>query len=406
MIKILLVFGTRPEAIKMAPVYRTLQERRTEIHTTCCVTAQHRELLDQVTGFFGMRADYDLNLLKDDQSLFHVTTGVLEGLRPVIEEVHPDMILVQGDTTSAFAAALASFYLRVPVGHIEAGLRSWDMAQPYPEELNRSLISRIACLNFCPTDRASMNLLKEGIPVSTVHVTGNTVVDALQQTLDLLRSTGREDDSIERLDLPTQRFILVTGHRRENFGRGLSNMAEALLDLTKRFHDISFVYSLHPNPNVQRSVREIIGSHPRIAMIPPPAYADFIALMSKAYLIISDSGGIQEEAPSLKKPVLVTRNVTERLEAVEAGTAVLVGTDRGRIVHETSILLEDPAKYSSMIVQQNPFGDGHAAMRIVDHIQKYLSPNLESLGSNSPDGHPEKTLSRRNSDGRTGDNGL
>lgn len=373
---VMLAFGTRPEAIKMAPVYREFRARSGRIRTICCITGQHRELLDPFLEFFDIRADYDLNIIKDNQGLFHITTSVLKEMEHVLMTESPDIVLVQGDTSSAFAAALAAFYLRIPVGHVEAGLRSYDKFQPFPEEINRTFISHMADLNFCPTPRASQNLLKEQISSSSVFVTGNTVVDALVQTLGMLEA--RPLLPIPGLDAQKHpyRMILVTGHRRENFGEGLRNLSLSLVELADKFPDVIVVYSVHPNPNVRVPVEEILRGHPRISLIPPPDYFSFVGLMKDAFLIITDSGGIQEEAPSLGKPLLVARNLTERPEAVECGAARLVGTDPRRIVEEASLLLNDPAHYRSMTVEENPFGDGRAAERIADLVEEFLGRNM------------------------------
>jgi len=371
----MLAFGTRPEAIKMAPVYREFRSRSGRIRTLCCITGQHRDLLDPFLKFFDIHADYDLNIIKDNQGLFHTTTSVLREMEHILLSERPDIVLVQGDTSSAFAAALAAFYLRIPVGHVEAGLRSYDKFQPFPEEINRTFVSHMADLNFCPTPRAAQNLLKEQISGSSVFVTGNTVIDALVQTLEMLEARPRP--TIPGLDaqIPFRRMILVTGHRRENFGEGLRNLSLALVELADKFQDVVVVYSVHPNPNVRMPVERILGGHPRISLISPPDYFGFVGLMQQAFFIITDSGGIQEEAPSLGKPVLVARNVTERPEAVECGAARLVGTDGRRIVEEASLLLNDPAHYRSMTVAENPFGDGRAAERIADLVEEFLGPN-------------------------------
>jgi UDP-N-acetylglucosamine 2-epimerase (non-hydrolysing) len=311
--------------------------------------------------------------LKKDQDLFHITTSVLIGIEEILTNDRPDIVVVQGDTTSAFVAALAAFYLRIPVAHVEAGLRSYDRFQPYPEEVNRTFISHIADLNFCPTKRAAENLLREQIPAESIHVTGNTVIDALLHTVRLADNNGLTGRYLSDLALRPGRMILVTGHRRENFGEGLANLSLALVDLVNKFEDVTAVYSVHPNPNVRRQVDKILSSHERIKVIPPPDYIRFVALMNKSFFIITDSGGIQEEAPSLKKPVLIARNVTERPEAVECGAAILVGTDREKIVKEASRLLEIPDHYRSMIVEKSPFGDGHASERIADHIESFLT---------------------------------
>jgi UDP-N-acetylglucosamine 2-epimerase (non-hydrolysing) len=329
---------------------------------------------------FDIRTDYDLNLIKEDQGLFHITVSALQGTRDMLLHEKPDILMVQGDTSSAFAAALAAFYLKIPIAHIEAGLRSYDRFQPFPEEINRTFISHIADLNFCPTKRAAENLRLEQISPDSIHVTGNTVIDALLQTVTLLKERSEMSEEPSELDLPPGRMILVTGHRRENFGPGLADLSHALVELVEKFQDIVVVYSVHPNPNVRKPVENILGSHDRIRVIEPPDYFKFVALMSDSYFIITDSGGIQEEAPSLKKPVLVVRNVTERPEAIESGAAILVGTDRQRIVAEASRLLEDTTHYSSMIIKESPFGDGHASERIVDVVETFLRKRADQAG--------------------------
>jgi UDP-N-acetylglucosamine 2-epimerase (non-hydrolysing) len=380
MFTVLLVFGTRPEAIKLAPVYKEMRKRGDRIRLVCCATGQHRRLLDQVLEVFDIRTDYDLNIIKEDQGLFHITVSALQGTRDMLLQEKPDILIVQGDTSSAFAAALAAFYLKIPIAHVEAGLRSYDRFQPFPEEVNRTFISHMADLNFCPSKRAAENLRLERISPDSIHVTGNTVIDALLQTVALLKERSEMSEEPGELDLPPGRMILVTGHRRENFGLGLANLSRALVDLVQKFQDIFVVYSVHPNPNVRKSVENILGSQDRIRVIEPPDYFKFVALMSHSYFIITDSGGIQEEAPSLKKPVLVARNVTERPEAIESGAAVLVGTDRKRIVAEASRLLEDSAHYSSMIIEESPFGDGHASERIVDMVETFLRNRADQAG--------------------------
>jgi len=379
-VKLLLAFGTRPEAIKLAPVYNEMLTRKDRIRLICCVTGQHRDLLDAVLSLFEMTADYDLNIIEENQTLFHITASVLTGMRTVLLEEQPDMIVVQGDTTSAFAAALAAFYLKIPVAHVEAGLRSYDKFQPYPEEINRTMISRVADLNFCPTQRAADNLIRENVPPSSIHITGNTVIDALIHTVRRLDEGAQAAAYLPGQDLPPGRMILVTGHRRENFGKGLEDLSLALVDLVEKFSDVNVVYSVHPNPNVKKPVERILGGHERIRVIPPPDYVGFVALMKEALFIITDSGGIQEEAPSLKKPVLIVRNVTERPEAVQCGAALIVGTDRVRIVGEASRLLTDPKHLSSMIVERNPFGDGNAAANIVDLIEDFLDQRRNTGG--------------------------
>ena len=370
---VLLAFGTRPEAIKLAPLHHELIRRSDRLRSLCCVTGQHRHILDPVLEIFGIDPDYDLNILSEDQTLFDVTTRSLEGVRDVLVKEKPDLVVVQGDTTSAFAAALAAFYLKIPVAHVEAGLRSFDRFQPFPEEINRTLISHVADLNFCPTGRAADNLLHEGIPSDSIHVTGNTVIDALLYAVKTLEDGRGAADYVRELALPPGHMILVTGHRRENFGEGLRDLSLSLVDLVESRPDVNVVYSVHPNPNVRGPVESILGSHERTRIIPPPDYFRFVALMKEAFFIITDSGGIQEEAPSLKKPVLVARNVSERPEAIEAGTAILVGTDRERIVRESHRLLSDPEHYRSMTARENPFGDGHSAKRIADIIEEFLA---------------------------------
>jgi len=373
--KVLVTFGTRPEAIKLAPLCRELKRRSDRIHMVCCVTGQHRELLRAVLDVFHISPDHDLKVQKDNQDLFHITSSVLERFRDVLQLEKPDLVVVQGDTTSAFAAALGAFYFKISVAHVEAGLRSYDRFQPYPEEFNRTAISHLADLNFCPTQRAAKNLLNERIPSQSIHVVGNTVIDALLRTVEVLDLGHEASRYPDDLSLEPGPMILVTGHRRENFGPGLQNLSFALLDLADANPEISVVYSVHPNPNVRAAVEGILGGHERIRIIPPPDYFRFVALMQRSFFIITDSGGIQEEAPSLKKPVLVARNVTERPEAIEAGTALLVGTDRSKIVHEASRLMHDPKHYESMIAADNPFGDGRSAVKIADIIEEFLRSN-------------------------------
>ncbi len=375
---VLIVIGTRPEAIKLAPLYKEMKARSDGIRVICCITGQHRELLDTILQNFHVRPDYDLNVQKDDPDLFDITAEVLVRFREVLQMEDPDLVVVQGDTSSAFAAALGAFYSKVPVAHVEAGLRSYDRFQPFPEEINRTLISHVADLNFCPTERAAQNLREERISPESIYVLGNTVIDALLQTVEILRHGNQAGKYLDELDLPEGRLILVTGHRRENFGRGLRDLALALVDLVEADPDVFVVYSLHPNPNVIAGVGEILGGRDRIRIIPPPDYFRFVALMQRAYFIITDSGGIQEEAPSLGKPVLVARNVTERPEAVQAGTALLAGTDREKIVSESSRLLHDHEHYRSMVAKENPFGDGRSSQRIADIIEQFLLSRSEN----------------------------
>ncbi|AFM23671.1 non-hydrolyzing UDP-N-acetylglucosamine 2-epimerase [Desulfomonile tiedjei] len=375
MIKVLLAFGTRPEAIKLAPLYKELRNRTNNIQLVCCITGQHRELLLPFLDFFGIQADYDLNILKENQGLVHITSAVLGGMEKILSKEKPDMVIVQGDTSSAFAASLAAFYAKIPVGHVEAGLRSYDRFQPFPEEVNRVFISHMADLNFCPTQRAADNLIKEQVSLSSIFITGNTVIDALYFTLKRLHDRGEDKPDLENLS--SGRVILVTAHRRESFGEGLRNLSLALRDLADTYDDVVVVYSVHPNPNVRQAVESILKGHDRIRVIPPPGYLSFVKLMKASYLIITDSGGIQEEAPSLNKPVLIARNVTERPEAVECGAARVVGTDRTQMVQEASKLLNDPAHYRFMTTVSNPFGDGHASERIADAIEAFFGVHLK-----------------------------
>jgi UDP-N-acetylglucosamine 2-epimerase (non-hydrolysing) len=373
MFTVLLGFGTRPEAIKLAPVYHEMLRRRARIRTVCCITGQHRELLDPVLKLFQMQVDYDLDIIVQNQDLFHILSSVVMGMKKVLIREQPDLVVVQGDTSSAFATALASFYLKIPVAHVEAGLRSYDPFQPYPEEMNRRLITPLSVLHFCPTPRAAEQLLQEKIDPDTVYVTGNTAVDAILSAVEVGKRNQHDSGAPFDPPLPPGRMILVTGHRRENFGKGLGDLCLALLDLVHSFDDVTVVYSVHPNPNVKRPVEEILGNHDRVRLVPPPDYFTFVRLMEAAFLIITDSGGIQEEAPSLKKPVLVVRALTERPEAVDAGVAIIVGTDREKIVREASRLLSNPEHYAAMVAVENPFGDGHAAKRIVDRIDRFLA---------------------------------
>jgi len=368
--RILTVFGTRPEAIKMAPVLRRLADVP-RVDSLVCVTAQHRQMLDQVLDLFGIRPDLDLDLMRDGQGLTYVTTAVLERLGEVLRETRPDRILVQGDTTTTMAASLAAFYAKIPVGHIEAGLRTGNVFSPWPEEMNRRITTLIADLHFPPTEAARDNLLREGIDPARIVVTGNTVIDALFDAIAILDADPARaaaiDAALPRLD-PDKRLILATGHRRENFDGGLERVAHGLLRLARR-GDVEVVYPVHLNPNVQQAARAVLGGHPAIHLIAPLDYLPFVHLMRRAALIVTDSGGVQEEAPSLGKPVLVTRDTTERPEAVTAGTVRLVGTDTDRLVAEAARLLDDRTAYEAMSFAHNPYGDGHAAERIVETLR-------------------------------------
>jgi len=369
MVKVLTVLGTRPEAIKLAPVIKELERLNDKFTSRVCVTGQHREMLDPFLQLFDIKPDWDLDIMRPNQSLFDVTVSALTKLRPVLETERPDLVLVQGDTTTAFVAALAAFYLKIKIGHVEAGLRTADKYNPFPEEINRRLISHLADLHFAPTQRAKANLLAEGIDEGSVFVTGNTVIDALFMILE--RTEGQ--NLLADLPLqPDKKLILVTAHRRESFGEGLISICQALIEIIRRVSNVEVVYPVHLNPNVRSTVERYLTGVDRIHLIKPLDYVSFIHLMSRAYLILTDSGGIQEEAPSLGKPVLVLRKVSERPEAIEAGAAKVVGTDTKSIVEETLLLLEDEREYSKMANASNPFGDGHAAERIVKIILEEL----------------------------------
>ncbi len=376
--KVLTVFGTRPEAIKMAPVVKALQQEPA-FEAKVCVTAQHRQMLDQVLTLFRIRPDYDLNLMQPGQDLTDITARVLQGMRGVLREWRPDLILVHGDTTTTMAASLAAYYEKVAVGHVEAGLRTGDIYSPWPEEMNRRLTGAIAALHFAPTQTARQNLLAEGVPDSRIIVTGNTVIDALLEIAASISGDPAMQSSLgERFPFLDQskKLILVTGHRRENFGSGFENICHALRTIGQR-RDVQIVYPVHLNPNVQEPVRRILSDSPSVHLIEPLDYLPFVYLMTRSHLIITDSGGVQEEAPSLGKPVLVMRNTTERPEAVEAGTVRLVGTDREMIVVEATGLLDDPVAYQKMALAHNPYGDGRAAMRILASIRASMG---EALG--------------------------
>ena len=382
--KVMLVFGTRPEAIKMAPLVKEFQRRKDEFETIVCLTGQHREMLDQVMDIFNIQGDYDLNIMKQGQDLYDVTARVLVGMRDVLREVKPDVVLVHGDTTTSTAAALAAFYQQIPVGHVEAGLRTHNIYSPWPEEMNRQLTGRIATYHFAPTSLSRQNLLQENGADDSITVTGNTVIDALYWVVDkikgdanlngelaqLLRKAGYDTT---RLDGGARRLVLITGHRRENFGEGFINMCTAIKDLTVRYPGVDFVYPMHLNPNVRGAIRQVFGEDLRGAggnmfFIEPLEYLSFVFLMEKAHIVLTDSGGIQEEAPGLGKPVLVMRDTTERPEALKAGTVKLVGTDYDKIFGEVSLLLDDEAAYAEMSHAVNPYGDGKACGRIADKL--------------------------------------
>lgn len=365
--KVLTVIGTRPEAIKMAPVVKELEQYPGEIASVVCATAQHRELLDQVLDLFDIQPDYDLDVMLPGQTLSQLTANILMRLDDVIAREQPDWVLVQGDTTTVMVASLVAYYHRVRIGHVEAGLRTDDKWQPYPEEINRRLTDVLADLYFAPTERNRQNLLREGLAPEAIVVTGNTVIDALLMTVRRLRE---ERANARRWSSNGQRLILITAHRRENFGRPLTAICRALTEIAERYaSDVQLVYPVHPNPNVLGPVHEMLGDVPNIALIEPLGYFDFVQLMDEADLILTDSGGLQEEAPSLGAPVLVMRDVTERPEGIEAGVVKLVGTDQRRIVEEVVTLLENDQAYQQMAQRANPYGDGRASQRIVEAIR-------------------------------------
>lgn len=374
--KIMLVFGTRPEAIKMAPVYHALKRLSGEFVTQVCATAQHRQMLDQVLQVFEIVPDIDLDLMRQGQDLFDVTSSVLLGMRDVLGSHRPDALLVHGDTTTSFASAVAGFYAGVPVGHVEAGLRTHDIRAPFPEEFNRQVVSKIARWHFAPTETSRNNLMAERVPAEAVTVTGNTVIDALfwvLKRIDEDPDRRRDIEAIVGAQIPfspaTQRYVLITGHRRENFGDRFMQICEALRELAARFETVQFVYPVHLNPNVQTPVRNVLSGLNNVHLIEPLGYEAFVYLLKHCHLVLTDSGGIQEEAPSLGKPVLVMRDATERPEAVEAGTVRLVGADRKKIVAKVTELLEDEASYHSMARAHNPYGDGRASERIVSVLR-------------------------------------
>lgn len=378
----MLVFGTRPEAIKMAPLVKEFQKHTDKFDTVVCVTGQHREMLDQVLRIFGIVPDYDLNIMRQGQDLYDVTTRVLLGMRDVLDEVTPDIVLVHGDTTTGTAAALAAFYRQIPVGHVEAGLRTHNIYSPWPEEMNRQITGRIATYNFSPTLLSRENLLAEGVADDKITVTGNTVIDALYMVVENIKTDKTLGDklkltlaaagyNVSRLD-EGRRLVLITGHRRENFGEGFINICKAIRDLSAMHPDVDFVYPMHLNPNVRKPIHSVFGDElgnlGNIFFIEPLEYLEFVYMMEKCTLVLTDSGGIQEEAPGLGKPVLVMRNTTERPEALEAGTVKLVGTDYDRIISEVSGLLNDKVLYESMSRAVNPYGDGKACARIITRL--------------------------------------
>ena len=372
----MLVFGTRPEAIKMAPLYHALKACPEQFETQVCVTAQHRQMLDQVLRVFEITPDIDLNLMKAGQDLYDVTASVLLGMRDVLRQHKPDALLVHGDTTTSLAAALAGFYAGVPVGHVEAGLRTYDMYAPFPEEFNRQVASKVTRWHFAPTELSQQNLLSERVDEDQITVTGNTVIDALFWVLaridsDAGRQTELTDFLNDRLSFAwqTERFVLITGHRRENFGDGFLQICESLKDLAARYPNVHLVYPVHLNPNVQQPVKSLLAELPNVHLIEPLDYEPFVYLLKHSHIVLTDSGGIQEEAPSLGKPVLVMRDVTERPEAIDAGTVILVGANRERIVATVSELMENEATYKRMSRAHNPYGDGNACERIINVLR-------------------------------------
>ena len=374
----MLVFGTRPEAIKMAPLVKEFQKHPDKFETIVCVTGQHRQMLDQVLELFEIKPDYDLNIMKQGQDLYDVTARVLTGMRDVLKESKPDVVLVHGDTTTSTAAALAAFYQQIPVGHVEAGLRTYNIYSPWPEEMNRQITGRIATYNFAPTPLSRDNLLKEGVADDKITVTGNTVIDALYMVVDKIKNNPELDAKlnaelksagydVDRLK-DGKKLVLITGHRRENFGDGFISMCKAIKTLTEKYPDVDFVYPMHLNPNVRKPIHEVFGETltglGNMFFIEPLEYLSFVYLMEKSNIVLTDSGGIQEEAPGLGKPVLVMRDTTERPEALSAGTVKLVGTDYNKIVNEVSALLDDEKHYEIMSKSVNPYGDGKACQRI------------------------------------------
>ncbi|MBD5293931.1 MAG: UDP-N-acetylglucosamine 2-epimerase (non-hydrolyzing) [Bacteroides sp.] len=380
---IMLVFGTRPEAIKMAPLVKEFQKYPEQFKTQVCVTGQHRQMLDQVLEIFDIVPDFDLDIMKQGQDLFDVTSRVMLGMRDVLSTAKPDIVLVHGDTTTSTAAALAAFYCQIPVGHVEAGLRTHNIYSPWPEEMNRQITGRIASYHFAPTELSKNNLLKENVEQQQIYITGNTVIDALYWVIKKIKGNGELQSQLSEelkeagYDVSRNRpLVLITGHRRENFGDGFISICRAIKTLSQKFPDVDFVYPMHLNPNVRKPIKEVFGENlsnlGNMFFIEPLEYLSFVFLMEKATIVLTDSGGIQEEAPGLGKPVLVMRNTTERPEALEAGTVKLVGTDYDKIVAEVSNLLTDPAYYSSMSQAVNPYGDGMACERIMTILEEKL----------------------------------
>lgn len=385
--KIMPVFGTRPEAIKMAPLVKALQEADDRYDTIVTVSGQHRQMLDQVLALFDITPKYDLNIMRQGQDLFDVTIRILDGMRNVLMTEQPDLVLVHGDTATSTAAALAAFYCRIPVGHVEAGLRTGDIYAPWPEEMNRRLTGRLATMHFAPTEAARQNLLRENVPADSITITGNTVIDALHIVVNKLKNNAalraEQDEQLKslgydptRLNDGSRRLVLITGHRRENFGEGFLSICNAIRDLAVKYPEVDFVYPMHLNPNVRRPIAEVFpenDSPANVFFIEPLDYLPFVYMMLRSHIILTDSGGIQEEAPSLGKPVLVMRSVTERPEALEAGTIHLVGTDRRKIVDMASLYLDNEDEYRRHAAIANPYGDGTACRRIIEFIDRYFA---------------------------------
>lgn len=370
--KNLIVFGTRPEAIKMAPLVKAFINHKA-FETRVCITAQHREMLDQVLNFFEITPHYDLDLMRPNQNLYSLTASIVENLKPVLDDFQPDYVFVHGDTSTTMAASIAAFYGGSKICHVEAGLRTFNKRNPFPEEMNRSITGRLADYHFAPTLASKSNLLKENVSDCDILITGNTVIDALHYSVDKLKNSNYSDNEIKELEQSidlSKRIILITGHRRENHGQGFIDICKALKTIAENHPNVQLIYPVHLNPNVQKPVYELLEGVPNIKLIAPLSYPSFVWLMEKSYLIITDSGGVQEEAPSLGKPVLVMRNTTERPEAVEAGTVILVGTDTDTIVREAELLLTDEKHYSMMTRRHNPYGDGKACDRIIEYIKK------------------------------------
>lgn len=368
--KLLFIFGTRPEAIKMAPLIKACEAQPDWCEPIICLTAQHRQMLDQVIDFFGLPVHADLNMMKLNQTLFHITSDALLGLEKVLDDFTPDLVIVQGDTTTAFAGALAAFYKKIPVAHLEAGLRSGNNYSPFPEEVNRKLVGQMASWHFAPTQKAVENLQQKDIH-GQIFLTGNTVIDALLMGLDKVKDDLQLATQFSFVD-PAKRMILVTGHRRESFGQAFEDICKALTTIADKFEDVQIVYPVHLNPNVREPIFRLLGNHPQIKLIDPVDYPAMIWLMNASYLVLTDSGGVQEEAPTLGKPVLVMRDVTERTEGIEAGTAKLVGTDAAVIIASATELLESKAAYDAMANAVNPYGDGTTAIQVIDILKKHL----------------------------------